>query len=806
MKTYIELTSRPLLHERNTISSPVGLLAARLHNLDECIELRYIRGADRIRCFVSVESAVKKIQVKTILSEFNYGFLDNASIPDLLTDTILFKNIIQKKTSVRNRQQLESREILQLAKPFIDISYIIPEIMSNNSYNEQLFYALSQMDEGTGFSVFIKQSGDFSNSVRSMLKEATEQEDDIYHRLLNATMRFNCVICVYSNSDEQKAFLIDELMFAFPGLSKYIFEKEFDIGTIWSQVNLFNESIPKTLISELQMTYLLQEVVSLSNMAGIPRLRGIDINKDSLFEKQQVDEDISESTIMIGHNVNGDPQYVSLHALCQHMFIAGAPGTGKGNLIFLIAQQLHEKHVPMLLIESAKEEQHHLQKRMPKLKVWRPIGGEFLLNPFELPPNIKMGEYRSSILQIMRVCFKAEGPLEELYRTTLSRCFARYGYIESSKSNSEGIRPFGLSEFITEYNRLLLTNGYSERAKSDLRTGGIARLRTLFDQNPDVFDTVNSIPIDELTHGENLLQLNCLTTIEAKQLFCTLILIQLGAWLRLNGKHRRDPSLVIILDESHNLLQGIERSDGEEYSFARDFQNLLLEMRSLGVCFIVADQSSENLPRGISDVCATKVFLGPSGYSGIERYASDLKADDVALNNLYLLKAGEGIWKTYGMSSGAYFISPNVIDEYNLQEKCIPQNEYVFNNKEFMCQTYLECKYCLDRDSCSLQLKEDARIISSRLIIDMQQSLARALQEYYRLRGANSNEELIEASERRVSNIIKIIIDRIKGHYSTLFGHCCCIQFVRQFNRESSVVINEEWKKYMNEEIKKRKR
>ena len=80
---------------------------------------------------------------------------------------------------------------------------------------------------------------------------------------------------------------------------------------------------------------------------------------------------------------------------------------------------------------------------------------------------------------------------------------------------------------------------------------------------------------------------------------------------------------MIILDEAHNLLRGAEKSDGEGvYSFAENFQNLLLEMRSIGVGFIIADQTADNVPTTIPDICGTKVFLGPSRFSGIERYAA----------------------------------------------------------------------------------------------------------------------------------------------------------------------------------------
>lgn len=237
------------------------------------------------------------------------------------------------------------------------------------------------------------------------------------------------------------------------------------------------------------------------------------------------------------------------------------------------------------------------------------------------------------------------------------------------------------------------------------------RMHALLDANPDVYDTaVQPIPITELLNGENLLQLNCLTTIEAKQMFATMILISLAAYLRINAKHSSRLQLVIILDEAHNLLRGAEKSDGEGvYSFAENFQNLLLEMRSIGVGFMIADQTADNVPTTIPDICGTKVFLGPSRFSGIERYAALFRADETTLEHLYLLGPGEGVYTTYGMSVGAHFSTPNIIDRYQMEEGYPAENSFVERNARTLFETYLECRTCASRGHCTLEQKQQAR-------------------------------------------------------------------------------------------------
>lgn len=798
MKIYIEIISLPLLKSGEDLYAPASALAARLMDSEDTMELRFHRHHGRVHCYIGVDSMLRVAQIKNIFTECRCGVLPAKNIPDVSAEILLLRKI--------------SENIVQVPGSAPVRNAVLGGIFTSRSCCEQLYYTLSQMDDGCGFSVFFRSSDKLKLETTTYLKKNMQTETDIYSCFYLTTKLFQYGICVFANTSEQTELLVDELKFAFSGLREYKVERiQLNGSQIWDRINNVKSPVYVFGIQELLSRCLTSEVEALCNFAGMPQLNGIPVNKDTLFQKQQTDRRHSEKRVIIGEGENRTEQSIPLHMLCQHMFISGAPGSGKGNLIFSIAEQLHQYGIPILLIESAKEEQHHLRKKLKDLKVWRPRGGEFLLNPFSLPLGISMGDYRAALLQILRTCFRADGALEELYRTTLTRCFTKYKYTEESYSDSPDVIPFGLSEFIAEYNMLLLTNGYSAKTQSDMRTAGITRLRTLFDQNPDVFDTVHSVPVSELIAGENLLQLNCLTTIEAKQLFCTLLLISLGTWLRLNGKHSKEPRLVIIMDESHNLLQDVAKNDGESYSFARDFQNLLLEMRSVGVGFIVADQSADNLPRGISGICATKVFLGGSRYSGIENYANVLKADEETLNHLYLLNAGEGVWNTYGMSGGAYFRTQNIIDQYNLQEEYPVANPFVVQNPQFMCQTFSQCSKCTAKNACSLQHKEKSRRMASGIMIRYKTVLTDALRSYQiaKLRGKRSGSDSkttdlsTKAKDDRLDeeNYLQSVFGKIAYYLFQNMpeadGYCSLIQFERQFNREAEIQMDSSCTKFI---------
>lgn len=796
MSEYIEITSLPLNRTTNETLAPAALLAARLAGSTESIELRVQLEKDVLHCYVGVDSFLRASQLKTILTELNCGlkYVENHSFNT--------KGIIMLRKVYENYNRIPDQNMGR--------SLIINELSTTNTKLKSLFYSLSKMSNGCGYSFLIKSISQLDIQATSFLKDMIGNNsaitDDLYSKLFYAPYLFQACVCVFGNSQNEISLLQSELQYTFTGIQP-VSNSPTSITTpaIWKYLNSLRPPVSSCKSPAILSTFLLSEIQSCSSLAGLNEIpNGVAVNRDSLFPKQHTYANVGDRYISLGFNEENIEQKLPLKALRQHMFIAGAPGTGKGNLIFSIANQLHKLNIPVLLIESAKQEQHHLRKSIPNLRVWRPKGGEYLLNPFSLPPDITMGDYKSALLQMLRTCFKGGGSdsaLDELYATTLNICLSKYGYTESSTNKSKGITPFGLSEFIMEYIQLLEKNGYSDRARNDMRTAGVTRLRALFDQNPDVFDTVNSVPVSELANGYNLLQLNSLTTMESKQLFSTILLISLGAWFRLNGRSSEELQLVVIMDESHNLLKGVKNSSYVTYSFAEDFQNLLLEMRSLGVSFIIADQSAANLPQTISEVCATKVFLGSSRFSGIDMYSQVFKADDLTLDNLYMLKAGEGIWNTYGMSSGAYFTTPNIIDNYHVNSSYTTKNSYIEKNNDFFCQTFSECKRCPSKGTCNLTNKQKARRLSGVLVSKYKVKLENALIKFQAAYFSNNNisntpisadeaQNIKEATKQNLINTLSQIARDIVNYPDNGNPYCCTIQFSRHFNREVNLPMD----------------
>ena len=600
--------------------------------------------------------------------------------------------------------------------------------------------------------------------------------------MLNSNITFEMVGAVFG-AKKELPFLLAETLYTYSGLSAIPIKTSPINSDLFS---LLGDNISVTPpLKPLCKIYFKSELDILGDLSRSAGEHGLRINKDTIFGIPRVASKLETPTIRLGLAASGTPLEMPLNKLSQHMFMGGAPGSGKSNELFFLISQLHKNKIPTLIIEGAKAEFHHLRKTIPELRVWRPEEGSYVCNPFSLQGDITLGEMRDALLQTMRVCFKMEGPLEELFSRTLNNCFVKNGFSDSSKLGDVGVTPFGLSEFIQEFRHILNESGYSGRTRADIKTAGDVRLASLFNRNRGVYDSCASIPVEEMLNGYNLIQLNSLTTVEGKQMFASLLLIAISAYLRLRGKHSGgELKLAIILDESHNLLQPVSDSEGHEYPFARDFSNMLLELRASGVGLVICDQSADNLPSELVKSCQTKVFLGSLLSSGVGNYTSYLGADETSLKYLYLLGAGEGIFVTEKMPEAKYFCSPNVIQLFRLDDANYEiKNDFLEKHPRLTLETFRECASCPASGKCKHPHKIAARRISAVLCQKYGYHLEHLLEKQHE-----------EGVLTKISNTLtRILVDIYHDtENNECLRYCTVVQFVREFNRQHSDALSVE--------------
>lgn len=621
-----------------------------------------------------------------------------------------------------------------------------------------LNYIFTNLSEGSGVMIWLGHLQEVVSDVNLLSAQeglrASVERITVYQSHLDEIIAHNkgfCAMAFTFGNERDQVAIARELSFSVDGWDSFCLEKQIELNDQNISRFALREFRTKEADSTLRecASGLVMHDKTLSLLQRVVTEQELEVVTeaiDSLFQNDLLGANLnalwtldaksffacrtSEKNLELGRSLfyEDERYYLSRNKLRQGLLIVGAPGSGKGNQLFRLIEELTD--VPLLIFESAKQEMHHLRKVVTDLQTWRPEPGQFLFNPFEIPEGITLSEYRDSLIQILRTCFRLDGPLEELFTSTLNRCFYMNGYSESAKSNDSTVTRWGLHEFIIEYGKMINNSGYSQRTKDDMRQAGLTRLKALLDSNPDVYDTDHSINILELLGEEegkkhNLIQLNSLPTIDAKQSFATMLLIALGTYMQLRFKHCSDPNdlkLLIIMDESHNLLKTVNGVNGEAYSFADDFANLMLTLRSVGVGFIISDQSTYNIPKVISDMCDTKMFMGSSKFSGIADNLEFLGADDQVMKNIYRLSPGQGIFSVSNAPHGVFFKTANRIDEFHIEEEIECVNSFISDSANKKAATFVECKKCPYRQNesmCKLEHKQKERTDAHRLLLEI---------------------------------------------------------------------------------------
>lgn len=657
----------------------------------------------------------------------------------------------------------------------------LPERMLTAGVFDAAFARLRRIKGCCAIHLLVRRCSGLTDTVQRQLQTRTWPAESLPGQLLTEGALFEAVVCI---SGDPSGLLAAEVCTAFGGaLTTENAAAPID-GRIFETAPCPSGVVP--LYKPLCYAYLPYEAAALTSLTASAGQYGLPVNNDTLPGLLPV---TTKGELLLGQDCKGSPVWMPLRNLPLGTAILGTPGSGKGNLLVTLAMQLAKKKIPTLIIESAKEELHHLRKVGVDVNTYRPVEGEFLLDPFSLPPNVTLGQYRDALLQTLRAAFRLDGPLEELFSAALDRTFAVHGFSEHSKAGDSGTTPFGLNELMQAFNTELRERGYSPKTESDMRTAGLVRLNALFNQNRPIYDTVKSIPpVSEFAKGFNLFQLSSLTSIEGKQAFASLLLISISCWARLNLTHTagKRVSLVIILDEAHNLLTGCRRTTGDEYSFAADFTNLLLELRSVGVAIVVSDQSAKNIPDVLYDICAQKFFLGPNRGSGITDHAGEMKLDEAALSHQYLLGPGEGFYKAPEMPQSVFFSSLNLIDTLKIEEPCERRNAFLERNPRFCIESYAECESCPARGKCTLACKAQARAVAARLSASWKGRFIWALN----LPG-HTPEEAAARSKALSDSLRRLLLDaREQSHGDRAIYFCAVICFFRSLNREAATPVS----------------
>lgn len=379
----------------------------------------------------------------------------------------------------------------------------------------------------------------------------------------------------------------------------------------YRNIGLWKNLMSYQNLKRLPYTITSQEAVSFFRLPiDDNRIVGIDSNKSELVVERFSDKVVNANNFQFGYLKSVGDKQVQIgcpnRAFTKHALIVGSPGSGKTTFSVNMLLQFYKKKIPFIAIEPTKTEYRAMIDVIDGLQIFTPGNNRvspFIINPFIPPKGIRIEQYIPSLASAFKAAFSMPSPLDMIFLKTIRTCYTEYGWKDYSKYGDEDVKVFGLYEFIRVFKRLVRKTDYSKDVKNNIETGGVLRLLNLIEQNSNIYDTINTVPIEDILTKPTVLELNAIDNAEQKSLIIALLLISVCVYTKHNQVGDGELKNVLLIDEAHVLLGGksVSNPDGatSQETTVKSLQDMIAEIRSYGTGIIIADQSPNKVSREI---------------------------------------------------------------------------------------------------------------------------------------------------------------------------------------------------------------
>ncbi len=346
-----------------------------------------------------------------------------------------------------------------------------------------------------------------------------------------------------------------------------------------------------------------------------------------------------------GAMLNGEPIKnllikVPLETLNRHGLIAGATGTGKTKSLQVMAEQLSEKGIPVLLMDLkgdlsglAKPSPGHpkIDERM------NAIGLEFTPKGFPVEMFSLTGKQGIQL----RATVSEFGPILlsrilDLNDTQGGIVAVLFKYADDKKLPLIDLKDFkelikwatgeGKKEFQAEYGRL-----------STASTGSILRkIVELEQQGADIFFGEPSFEIEDLMRidedGRGMINIIRLTDIQDKPKLFSTFMLQLLAEIYAKMPEQGDadrPELVFFIDEAHLIFKNASKALLEQ------IESIIKLIRSKGVGIYFVTQNPRDIPDEVLAQLGMKIQHALRAFTAKDRKAIKLAAQNFPESEYY---------------------------------------------------------------------------------------------------------------------------------------------------------------------------
>lgn len=506
---------------------------------------------------------------------------------------------------------------------------------------------------------------------------------------------------------------------------------------------------------------------------------GLVCNKRKANREKLHDSVISDGSFKVGRIVNDSRGYdgteahagIALNDFTKHGLIVGMPGSGKTNFsLGLLLQFWQDFHIPFLAIEPTKSEYRSLLDAIPELQVFTPGKNNvspYMVNPFLPPRGVTVENYVPSLMSAFKAAFSMPNPLPDIFLAAINECYTQHGWRSTSTSEDPYVRHFGLYEFIKVFRKRINSMDYKGEVKSNMESAGVVRLVSLIEQNSNIYDTINTIPLEDMLQKPTVIELNAINNKEQKSLIMALLLISICVHTKNNVAGDGQLKNIMLIDEAHVLLGGsgnVEAGAADaKGSTVEALEDMIAEIRSYGTGIIIADQSPTKVGRGILANTNVKVIFKLVEKENRDAISTATNMDSNDYELLGRLGVGEAMLH-YGRVH-----APLHVKTYNLKERAsvrsvVPDSEVAAKttywkehqqllvpHRECACNT--ACHGC-----CDLALRAEADYLAARIASEYLYELKdeAAFLKFLVQMNPVIQKELLGGADTRMINCVKI--------------------------------------------------
>lgn len=780
---------------------------------DNFYDIYFLRSDEEVRTF---ENSVRNINVSSIMA---IEKREDETISTLSQDGYIYHTFIPMPAENINSSSI-SNVLTQYPESAI-IMQVIPTRFNNNElYSIEYTSKMLQYYAGNMMRQMMRPDKTFQSIMDAYQTYIQETNEDLYY--------YNFIVCSDgscshdiaskivdgledvnkeggSNYEAIKLTLKDiDLIAAMPALpwvlsNSLIYDERNPV--FWNANNR-----PEALIRlKLLMTaHELRSVFKLPIDDG--KTIGIESKKVLINREKLNDSIISEGNFKVGRIKNaarngydeGAHAGIPLNQFTKHGLIVGMPGSGKTNFsLGLLLQFWRDFKIPFLAIEPTKTEYRSLIDAIPELQIFTPgknAISPFVINPFIPPKGVTVESYTPSLAAAFKASFSMPNPLPDIFLGAINDCYTEYGWKKNSTVDDPDIELFGMYEFIRVFKRNIEHSNYKGESKANIESAGIVRLVSLIEQNSNIYDTIHTIPIDDLLTHPTVLELNAINNKEQKSLVMALMLILFCVYTKNNVSGDGKLKNVLLIDEAHVLLGHGSSSSGDgadsQGSTVETLEDLIKEIRSYGTSIIIADQSPTSVGKEIVANTDVKIMFKLVEKDNKDAVRTATNMSELNYELLGRLGVGEALLHFGKLDNHLQIGTYNVHDKADIRDvildKELDGKIHYWDAHQSLLMAHRECKYnCHCKDYCDQELRTNADFVATKLINE-------------KLYGIESKEDFLKYLVLMNADV-KAIADKFASiHFTKKFLNCTKIKFLRKaMIKRDFGISNEEYEEIL---------